>query len=159
MDWAPFKKIERSIINKLHKGDKEKYGVYEAPIEEMEEFLSIDDCDELIKLGYNFLENRDGFDKNIRKAISLFERAESFASAHAAMILFIIYSNGNNEIKADGSKSHYYYKLAEKHIKSTKSEEKSAKIILEMGDNNLIKPNDSRLSGLKKLVEELNKMN
>lgn len=157
MDWVPFRKIEKSIINKLHKKNKEEYGVYEAEVEEMEEFLAIDDCDELIRQGYNFLEGKNGFDKNIRKAISLFERAESFASAHAAMILCAIYAKGNKEIKADGSKSHYYYKLAEKHMKSTKSEAKSAMKILENGDGNLIKPNDIRLNGLKKLAKELNK--
>lgn len=157
MDWVPFKKIEKSITNRLHKKNKDKYGVYEAPLEEMEEFLSIDDCDELIRQGYNFLEGRDGFDKNIRKAISLFERAESFASVHSAMILCVIYSKGNREIKADGSKSHYYYKLAEKHMKSTRSEAKSAKEILEKGDNNLIQPDDKRLSGLEKLAKELNR--
>lgn len=157
MDWVPFKKIEKSITNRLHKRDKKKYGVYETEVEEMEEFLAIDDCDELIRQGYNFLEGKNGFDKNIRKAISLFERAESFASVHAAMILCVIYSKGNREIKADGSKSHYYYKLAEKHMKSTRSEAKSAKEILEKGDNNLIQPDDKRLSGLEKLAKELNR--
>lgn len=159
MDWVPFKKIEKSITNRLHKRDKKKYGVYEADVEEMEEFLAIDDCDELIRQGYNFLEGKNGFDKNIRKAISLFERAESFASVHAAMILCVIYSKGGREVKADGSKSHYYYKLAEKHMKSTKSEVKSAMKILKDGDGNLIKPNDNRLDGLRKLAKELNKEN
>lgn len=155
MNWVA--KIEKSIINKFHKEDEETYGIYELPLQEMQEFLKINDYDELIELGYNFLEGKQGFDKNIRKAISLFERAESLKSSHAAMILYLIYSNEGTSIKGDGSKGHYYYKLAEKYIKSNINEEESAKKLLRLGDNNLIKANDIRLNGIKRFINKLDK--
>lgn len=149
------------IINKFHKEkeDEETYGIHELPLQEMQEFLTIKDYDELIELGYNFLEGKEGFDKNIRKAISLFERAESLESSHAAMILYLIYSNEGTPIKGDGSKGHYYYKLAEKYIKSNRNEEESAKKLLKLGDNNLIKANDIRLNGIKKFIDKIDRNN
>lgn len=87
------------------------------------------------------------------------QEAESLKSSHAAMILYLIYSNEGTSIKGDGSKGHYYYKLAEKYIKSNINEEESAKKLLRLGDNNLIKANDIRLIGIKRFINKLDKNN